>query len=482
MSKAKQQQQQEEENRFSPLQYLKDGDILFCIFEDYEEREEADQADKSIYFYPELIGDDAAMNKEIKSLFGGGIISISGLTKDYFTLEPIQFLTLEKKTLAFKTVDKYNLVLCAGNEFPPSTILHHLNYIYNSLCFYVKGFQFIIKEKKRIEAELNEIMEILTINLNQNVMSAFNPIPYTPLPNRHQRIFIQATQLIDSIITPDHLGGAIFFRNTVLYSNLDLNSTKLLFDRVETIKRKNSMSPNHLPENSHQTVFIKPSEYINLLNKHPNNAFQVPQPHQQPQQQQQQQSKHPFGSDDKESDLISVELLILYFTELTIALFTESHYSKQQTIHLEFNKVLLNHKPKITQLEKDLELAFDIRTLSASNSSPPQIAFHTNIQPSQNFHFLSYDSLTNMSMSSGITTANDMTFINTCTGLHDTFIENPEITQMFLRNNNGELFCKKQFGREVYYQPKVLFSNIKFNESPELLVQSHLKDYNINIL
>jgi len=495
----------------TPLHFLKNDEILFCIYSQFEEDESADQNEKIIYFYPDI----PQVNQMMKVNFGGGILSISGIVNDFFTHSPIDYISLEKHILSFKVVDCYTLVLCTSNDIPPSTVTNHLNHIYKAMSFYFKGFELINREKKKLDMELNELMEIVTTNIYKNKMSAFNPLPYTPLPNRSQRIFIQTTQLIDNILSSDHLGGAVFFRNTVLFSNFELQTTtKFILDKIEYTRRKHtnptllqqqqqqqqqSLSPQAttpqpvspqfssvlpaqiIPEDYHQTVYISPSEYTNLKNRYSNQDNY--------QEEKEKEKEREREKDKDESDnnnnsnnnnnninqFINVELLIMFYQDLTIAIITEIGHKQLPLIHLEFNKIRLNNNSKILQLEKELDNSFD-------RPSPPQVIYRTTISPSNNFHFLSYDSLTNMAISSGIYTVNEESFINTCTAVHDSFIENPDVTQMFIRNHNGEIFCKKQFGREIFYQPKVLYANNRFLENSELIIQNHLKDHNINTL
>ncbi|KAF2072211.1 hypothetical protein CYY_006477 [Polysphondylium violaceum] len=488
----------------TPLHFLKNDEILFCIIEKFENDEAADQTEKIIYFYPEI----PQVNQMMKVNFGGGILSISGIVHDFFTDVSIDYISLEKHILSFKVVDTYTLVLCTSNEVPPSTVTNHLNHIYKAMSFYFKGFElFNDRDKKKIDMEFNELMEIITTNIYKNKMSAFNPLPYTPLPNRSQRIFIQTTQLIDNILSSDHLGGAVFFRNTVLFSNFELpTTTKFILDKIEYTRRKHTspillqqqqqqqqqqlspqattpqpLSPQFsaalpaqiIPEDYHQTVYISPSEYQNLKNRYNN---QDNKKYEKEDDNNGENSSDGNNNNNNVHQFINLELLIMFYQDLTIAILTEIGNKQLPLIHLEFNKIRLNHNNKILGLEKELENSFDNRP------SPPQVIYRTTISPSNNFHFLSYDSLTNMAVSSGIYTVNEENFINTCTAIHDSFIENPDVTQMFIRNHNGEIFCKKQFGREIYYQPKLLYGNNKFLENSELTIQSHLKDHNINTL
>ncbi|EGC32312.1 hypothetical protein DICPUDRAFT_38579 [Dictyostelium purpureum] len=511
-----------ESSPLTPLNFLKSEEILFCIYEEFENEESADQNDKLIFFYPDI----PQVNNMMKVNFGGGIHSMSGISGDFFTSSPIDYITLERHTLSLKVVDRYTLVLCTENDIAPSTVSNHLTHIYNALTFYYRNLQIVSKEKKKLEGELKELMEISAKNMYKNLMNSFSPLPYTPLPHRSQRFFIQSSQLIDSIISNDHLGGAIFFRNTVLFSNFELQTTtKFILDKIEYSRRNatnpiilqqqqqqqqpqsplqqpqqmnlnsssqplpNQLPPQFIPEDHHQTVYISPKEYTVLKNKHintdihqnPNNIFKLnPQPQKQPEQPQQPELDR-YGEPIKpplhnNEDYIAVELLIIYWNDITIALLTDINQNNQFTIHLEFNKIRLNHQNRILQLSKELEQSFDNRP------SPPQVLYRTTISPSNIFHFLSYDSLTSMAISSGISTTNEENFINTCTIVHDTFIENPDTTQMFLKNQHGEIFCKKQFGREIYYQPKILYSNNRFLENSDLIIQNHLKEHNMNIL
>ncbi|KAN0007262.1 hypothetical protein ACTFIU_000461 [Dictyostelium citrinum] len=543
------------ETPLTPLHFLKSEEILFCIYEEFENDESADQNEKLIYFYPDI----PHVNNMMKVNFGGGIHSMSGISGDFFTSSPIDHITLERHVLSLKLVDRYTMVLCTDIDIAPSTVSNHLNHIYKALTFFYKTLGTISKEKKKLEFELNELMQIVTNNIYKNIMNPFNPLPYTPLPNRSQRFFIQASHLIDSISQNDHLGGAIFFRNTVLYSNFELKTTtKFILDKIEysrknatnplilqqqssqpqsplqspltnssaglggkdsmynssssnigglnsgasnlnNINNSNGMGnapPLYIPEDYHQTVYISPQEYTNLKNKHintdinqnQNNVFNINKNYNNNNYNNNNNNNNNNNSNNNnnnnnnsnnrknESEYIAVELLIIYWTDLTIALLTDINPNTQFTIHLEFNKIRLNHNNRILQLSKDLEQSFDNRP------SPPTILHSTTISPSNGFHFLSYDSLTSMAVSGGVSTTNEEKFINTCTVVHDTFLQNPDTTQMFLKNLHGEIFCKKQFGREVYYQPKVIYSNNRFLENSDLIIQTHLKDHNINIL
>ncbi|EGG20468.1 hypothetical protein DFA_00329 [Cavenderia fasciculata] len=425
---------------------LPDNDICFCIFDRYINDEASEQSEAIIYFYPEV------KSTPHKVLFGGMIQSLVGAIQDFFDAKSkIDYVRFDRHIMAYKFVGTYTLALCAHKSIPSSTIIHHLDYIYNSFTFYCKSFKDINSRETKLNMNrvLAETMEIVSDDLYKNRMRSFQPLPYTPLPPSSNRTFLRSSQMLHNIIFPDHLGGALFVKSNLLISTIDLDITKHIIDKIQHTRDKVNGS---IPNDISISVYISPKDYDQLIqykleytdtpSSNSNNFEQDSSNSQQQQQQEsststtnnasQQQNIRGKGENDEEPYVL-VELLLLFWANVTVAVVTQPIQNTTRYI----NKIrnLLISSSEIDTLEKD-------PALQNQNTM-----CHTTISPchTYGYHFLSYNSLTQSAVASGMSSESEEVFINTCSNIHDTFEENSSISQMFLRNQNGEIFCKKQF-------------------------------------
>ena len=120
------------------------------------------------------------------------------------------------------------------------------------------------------------------------------------------------------------------------------------------------------------------------------------------------------------------------------------------------------------------------------------LANNARIVPSTSYHLITYDGQTELATSTTITSLNECEFAQTASTIHHTFVSDAhaaphaQVSQVIVRNSNGEIFARKAFGREVFFQYKNNNNNMshdKFLEGIEKTVRTTLKDeHNINIL
>eukprot|EP01113_Clastostelium_recurvatum_P028769 TRINITY_DN3474_c0_g1_i4.p1 TRINITY_DN3474_c0_g1~~TRINITY_DN3474_c0_g1_i4.p1 ORF type:complete len:612 (-),score=109.36 TRINITY_DN3474_c0_g1_i4:24-1769(-) len=82
--------------------------------------------------------------------------------------------------------------------------------------------------------------------------------------------------------------------------------------------------------------------------------------------------------------------------------------------------------------------------------------------------------------------AQEVDFLGTSAHVHACFQQDPAVSQLILRDSSGEVYCKRVFGREVFYQPKPANATVahdKFLEAVEKTVRNTLRDdHNIAML
>ncbi|GAM26729.1 hypothetical protein SAMD00019534_099040, partial [Acytostelium subglobosum LB1] len=472
-SKAKIEQEEDEPRLTLPHQ-----GVLFAIYDEFDSDESSQQDEATIYYYPE------EKDQERKALYGGVLLAFMGTLIDFFNSKSqIDYMVLERHTIAYKIVGPYTMGLTASNLIPPSTIKAHLDHLYNMFCFHFRSFQDVKSKENKIRMEriLNRMMPKFSTELYQNRMRSFMPIPYTPLPSGSNKTFFKASDLIHNIIFPEHLGGALFIKNHVLYTNIELDTTRHILDLINREREENNSNRTYpysgIWDVDTLTVYISPAHYNKLATyKRDYTNLNVPlvpdappQAAQQQQQQQQQQDDHEHVKEkqpEPSANFVPVELLLVFWPQVTVAVLT-NELGHQANRYL--NKIMARPISSVVEsLEKD---TFNQTGLTSNTTISPS-AFQ--------YHFLSHNTLTEQAVSSGMSTEIEDIFIHTCSNIHDTFNENPNITQMFLRNQQSEIFCKKQFGHEIYYQPK---NSNQFVEQCETIVQKNLREnHNINIL
>jgi len=98
------------------------------------------------------------------------------------------------------------------------------------------------------------------------------------------------------------------------------------------------------------------------------------------------------------------------------------------------------------------------------------------------YHFLMYDNATEMSTGSSLAPV-DVRFSLHTSNSRNIFNENPSVSQIILRDHKSDIYSRRIFGRELYFQPTGTNSYDLFMGHVEKTVQKSLKnEHNINLL
>jgi len=195
------------------------------------------------------------------------------------------------------------------------------------------------------------------------------------------------------------------------------------------------------------------------------------------------------GDKDDMDGYILLGLYILSLNELSLAIIMKRDAMSDKE-HIK-KCLKLSTEAKLPQLETDLEMAYlgsGPIHLSNARIVTPQSQSGTTTQQSYPYHMLAFDDLTKIATCTPVTTQSEMEFVQGASHIHDSFMSthsSGDISQMIVKDSSGEIFAKRAFGREVYFQHKNggNISHDKFLEGVEKTLRTTLKDdHNINML
>eukprot|EP01112_Ceratiomyxa_fruticulosa_P005905 TRINITY_DN1671_c0_g1_i4.p1 TRINITY_DN1671_c0_g1~~TRINITY_DN1671_c0_g1_i4.p1 ORF type:complete len:668 (+),score=122.64 TRINITY_DN1671_c0_g1_i4:69-2072(+) len=266
----------------------------FFIYDDWGQDEKAEEEDFILYFYPPSV--------PLRSrIFLQGAFSAMINFANNFTNWPLEVLCLERSKAAIHQVGPITMVLTAPMDEPDKSLIAHLNMIFKAFLFYNRSFKFVLENvEKNLAAHLHhphtapqhtprtakihrkelleemgrigrELVPLITTGYHRNPLRSFNPIPYTPLPHKANRTFIQASQLLQAIKgSSGYLGACILYKSGVVCTHLDLMTTRCILNRLEYLRGTPEFC--HNPPKSGQpfidiTPVFMPRHDVDLLNK-----------------------------------------------------------------------------------------------------------------------------------------------------------------------------------------------------------------------
>jgi len=208
------------------------------------------------------------------------------------------------------------------------------------------------------------------------------------------------------------------------------------------------------------------------------------------------QTKSPIEEEEEDADgFRSLGLCTVSVRDFSIALLmTFQAFSNKQHINRSIWKMPADQQ--FQALENDLEAENNptIPTPNTPTANPgrpiliptaPSLQNNARVVPTSNYNFLAYDSMTYSASGSSITTPQEQDFVQAASNIHNSFLQDPAISEFIRKDHTGEIYGKHVFGREVFYQLKNSnnMSHDKFLEVIEKIVRGSLKDeHNINVI
>jgi hypothetical protein len=183
----------------------------FFIFDNMIESETADPSECALFFHP------SSMPVNLQSFLLGYVSAMAVFVEGFgSTLSVIQ---LQRSKMAVKRVEGgVTMVLVGRRNESDLAVRQHLDDVHSAFCFFYGSFTsllashsnssraLLLKAMRRVGEELLPLID----NYCTTSFSSFDPLPFTSLRPHTGRVVLRASQLLQTVALPGHLGGAIF--------------------------------------------------------------------------------------------------------------------------------------------------------------------------------------------------------------------------------------------------------------------------------
>jgi len=312
--------------------------------------------------------------------------------------------------------------------------------------------------KRIFGAELSSI-----VNSYQTLspIRGIQAMPYTELPNKTNRHFIATSQLLNSIKqldTNSFLGGCILYNNSIICTYLDNLVTRCILHNVQYLEQTQKHVQQNLAshhdfseiETNMLSVFVSQGQIKNHKSLH-----------------------HSPINLAEEGEFAGLYILTIEKLSLAI-LMTLS--SLEDTQHIK--RIRLAADLKLSKLAATLQKSF-LESGVSPQKPLARTSYHFEDGTSNSYHFLMFDTSTEMSTG---TPSMDSKFSSHVNNARNTLCEDPVISQVLLRDQSSGIYCRRTFGKEIYFQPSSSNPHHLFMDHIERTVQNSLKkDHNLNV-
>jgi len=452
--------------------------VVFFFYDDLHEDEAAEPDEIILFFYPDEVPRDSKL-----FLQGGCSAMINFASK--FTSNPVDVVTLKRTKIAFKQLGKITMVLTSSNiGEEDDTLCYQLEVLYRAFRFYNGSFPDVFElfkdlTRKELIAQFKEVGRLLIPllqSLQKNLMRAFDPMPYTELPaQKGSRFFLEASQILNEVKSQwGNIAGCLFYDKSVLCTHLDLETTRWVLNLVILTKsnprRRDALVSKRVAviddaeRSSHHPFLLHSTLEVLRKNRDTSGANGM--------------SQGPSAAAMRDGKRPATQQRSLRLPEYLTRANGEGEYVglyilclKNISIGVIMDLYAL-HDPRHLSAIKGLFgqlLALEQNFVRASKECPPPRKLSHNVsiknlanttEGTKQYNYLVYESLTGMAKGTAPTTKKEVerSFLHTTAKAHNMFKRDPALSQVILRDNNGCVYGRKTFGREVYYQQ---FHNLK---------------------